>query len=132
MGSALLEVEEPALAGGVFDPCALVGAVDVAGALGDDETLLVGAFDVAGAEDCLLAGGDSADGDEDLIPAFALVELGAFEGGELFGVLGDAFAGVEKVEAVGRHVVQDEGPAPRREWTSQASPLSSQKGQGSS
>ena len=51
VGVAVLEVEEPVAAPGVLYPCALMGAVDVGGALSQDIAVLVGPGDAAGAED---------------------------------------------------------------------------------
>lgn len=105
-----LEVEEPVLALGGVHPAALMGAVDVGAALGEDDAFLVRAEEVPGTEGALPAGLHAAGRREDPEVAVAPVELGAFEGEPARYPVGvhQRRSVVEEAAAVGAHPVAGE------------------------
>ena len=79
VGRQILEVEEPPLAGGRVDQCALMRAVDGRPALVEDDAILIGTGDLPGPEDRLPSGGHATGRSKDIIPAVALVKFRALQ-----------------------------------------------------
>jgi len=103
IGHAVLEMDEPRLAGVQLHPCALVRPVDVGVALGHNDAVLVGAVDVPRAQDGLPAGGHAPRRGEDGVEAIALVKLGPFDGGMLLGAVKHDPSSVQQRAAIGAH-----------------------------
>ena len=107
VGLVVLEVKEPPgsvrsgnllVVGRDVDEGALVGPVDLRGALLEDDLLLVGTEDVAGAVDDLPADLDTPSRSQDVVPAVELMELRPLEIG-MMGSVDDLL--VTRKEALG-------------------------------
>ena len=111
-----LEVNEPAFALGSFDITALMRTVDVGRALRQHDALVVRAVDLARAQDRLRSHADAAEGRKDVVIAVALIELGAFEGGQVLGSWTTIFPSSSTCLPSGDMRWRMSGPAPVTEW----------------
>src|SRR6185437_3176500 len=110
VGPGTVEMDEPTLPRGGLHVPALMRPLDVRAPLGEHPPEVIGSLDVPRAQHCLGSLLDSAEGREDVVIPVALVELGAFEGGQVYGVVHDDLARIQHALAIGTHLMQDQRP----------------------